>query len=165
MHREQLSPARLIWYLLYLIVLYALQTSLFGTWSWRGFRIDLLPAVPAAAALLGGTVEGALVGAAVGLFYDIGLSGVDGVFPLVLLGLGLAAGALCQRAVPPSGAAMVLLSAGFCSVLGLLRYLLLLQRYGASFGVALQQLLGSTVLCCVLCFVVYLPMRAISRRV
>ena len=49
-------------------------------------------------------------------------------------------------------------------VLGLIRYFVyLLPQAGASFLLVLQQIVGGTLLTCVFCFIVYFPMRKISR--
>ena len=71
MQREQLSIPKVVLYILFALLIYVLQTSLFGTWSIRGYHLDLLPALVAAAALLDGPVEGVIIGITVGLFYDL----------------------------------------------------------------------------------------------
>ena len=60
---------------------------------------------------------------------------------------------------------MLIMTAVEMVVLGLVRYFAyLLPQTGASFGLVLRQIVGGTLLTCVFCFVVYLPMRRISRR-
>ena len=47
---------------------------------------------------------------------------------------------------------------------GMLRYFVQLMPQGASFLLVLHQTVGGTLIACVLCALVYLPMRRISRR-
>lgn len=49
-------------------------------------------------------------------------------------------------------------------LLGLLRYLFSLMHAGASFLIVLRQLAVGTVLTCLFCFVVYLPLRRLSGK-
>lgn len=165
MQQETLSLPKLMLYLLYLLLFYALQSSLFGTWAVRGFHLDLLPCFAVAAGLLDGPAEGAVVGIGVGILYDLGMNGIDGVYPIFFLLCGVLAGVLCQLTLSRNYASMLLLTAAEMLVLGLGRYFFfLLPQQGASFALVLQQVLGGTLLACVLCFAVYLPLRAINRR-
>ena len=66
MQRERLSIPKIVLYILLVLIIYVLQTTLFGAWSIRGYHVDLLPALVAAAALLDGPAEGVIVGIAVG---------------------------------------------------------------------------------------------------
>ena len=153
MQREQLSIPKVVLYILFVLLIYVLQTSLFGTWSIRGYHLDLLPALVAAAALLDGPVEGVIIGITVGLFYDLGFIGIDGLYPLFFLIFGFIAGEM-SRLTPFE---MI--------VLGLLRYFsYLLPQAGASFGLVLRQIIGGTLLACLFCFIVYWPMQKISRK-
>lgn len=164
MQRERISIPQIVLYLLLALILYVLQTSWFGTWSIRGYHLDLLPAIVAAAALLDGPVEGVILGVAVGLFYDLGFIGVDGLYPLFFMLFGLVAGALSRLALSGSYVSMLLVTAFEMIVLGLIRYFVyLLPQAGASFLLVLQQIVGGTLLTCVFCFIVYFPMRKISR--
>ena len=164
MQRERISIPQIVLYLLLALILYVLQTSWFGTWSIRGYHLDLLPAIVAAAALLDGPVEGVILGVAVGLFYALGFIGVDGLYPLFFMLFGLVAGALSRLALSGSYVSMLLMTAFEMIVLGLIRYFVyLLPQAGASFLLVLQQIVGGTLLTCVFCFIVYFPMRKISR--
>ena len=165
MQREQLSIPKTLLYLVFALVFYALQASLFGTWSIRGYHLDLLPALVTAAALLDGPMEGVVVGVTVGLLYDVGFIGVDGLYPLFFLLFGLIAGAMSRLTLSGSYVSMLIMTAVEMVVLGLVRYFAyLLPQTGASFGLVLRQIVGGTLLTCVFRFVVYLPMRRISRR-
>ncbi len=164
MQREHISIPKLILYVLFSVIIFALQTGTFGGMRIFGFAVDLLPALVSAAALLGGPVEGAVVGVTVGLCYDLSLTGVDGLYPLFFLLFGLAAGRLCQRLITRSYAAMLILTAFECVLLGLLRYLFSLMHAGASLLIVLRQLAAGTVLTCLFCFIVYLPLRRLSRQ-
>ena len=68
-------------YLLFLIVLYSIETANIPM-EIMGFRIDLLPCVPAAVALMEGPVLGGFIGFMTGMLYDIGFIGVEGLFPI-----------------------------------------------------------------------------------
>ena len=152
MQRERISIPQIVLYLLLALILYVLQTSWFGTWSIRGYHLDLLPAIVAAAALLDGPVEGVILGVAVGLFYDLGFIGVDGLYPLFFMLFGLVAGALSRLALSGSYVSMLLMTAFEMIVLGLIRYFVyLLPQAGASFLLVLQQIVGGTLLTCVFC--------------
>ena len=59
---------------------------------------------------------------------------------------------------------MVLMNAVEMLLFGMLRYFVQLMPQGASFLLVLHQTVGGTLIACVLCFLVYLPMRRISRR-
>ena len=58
---------------------------------------------------------------------------------------------------------LVLMIAFEMLLLGMLRYFVQLMREGASFLLVLHQTVGGTLVACMLCFIVYLPMRRISR--
>ncbi|MDO5142702.1 MAG: hypothetical protein Q4D31_06755 [Eubacteriales bacterium] len=165
MQRERISIPQIALYLLLTIAVYALQTSLFGRWSIRGYHLDLLPALVTAAALLDGPAEGVIVGVAVGLLYDLGFIGIDGLYPLFFLLFGLFAGAMSRLTLSGSYASMLIMTAVEMIVIGLVRYFVyLLPQAGASFALVLRQIVGGTLLTCLLCFAVYLPMRRISQR-
>ena len=59
---------------------------------------------------------------------------------------------------------MLILTAFECVLLGLLRYLFSLMHAGASFLIVLRQLAVGTVLTCLFCFIVYLPLRRLSGK-
>lgn len=164
MQRERLSIPKIVLYILVALTVYVLQTTLFGAWSIRGYHLDMLPALVAAAALLDGPMEGVIIGVVVGLFYDLGFIGIDGLYPLYFMLFGLAAGAMSRLTLSGSYISMLIMTALEMVVLGLVRYFAyLLPQAGASFALVLQQIVGGTLLSCVFCFVVYLPMRKISR--
>ena len=165
MQREQLSIPKVVLYILFVLLIYVLQSTLFGTWSIRGYHLDLLPALVAAAALLDGPVEGVIIGITVGLFYDLGFIGVDGLYPLFFLIFGFIAGEMSRLTLSGSYVSMVLMTAFEMIVLGLLRYFsYLLPQTGASFGLVLRQIIGGTLLACLFCFIVYWPMQKISWK-
>ncbi len=165
MQREQLSIPKILLYILFALLIYVLQTCLFGTWSIRGYHLDLLPALVAAAALLDGPVEGVIIGVTVGLFYDLGFIGIDGLYPLFFLIFGFIAGEMSRLTLSGSYVSMVLMTAFEMVVLGLVRYFAyLLPQTGASFGLVLRQIIGGTLLACLFCFIIYGSMQKISRR-
>ena len=111
MQREQLSIPKMILYILFALVFYALQSSLFGAWSIRGYHLDLLPAFVAAAALLDGPVEGVIMGVVVGLLYDLGFTGIDGLYPMFFVLFGMAAGAMSRLTLSRNYVSMLMLNA------------------------------------------------------
>ena len=163
MQRERISIPKNVLYIVMALLLYVLQSSWFGMWSIRGYHLDLLPALVAAAALLDGPAEGVIVGVAVGLFYDLGFVGIDGLYPLFFILFGLVAGAMSRLTLSGTYISMLLMTAFEMILLGLIRYFVyLLPQAGASIGLVLQQIIGGTLLTCIFCFIVYLPMRKIS---
>ena len=164
MQREQISIPKLIAYVLFSVIIFALQTGTFGGMRIFGSAVDLLPALVTAAALLGGPAEAAATGVTVGICYDLSFTGVDGLYPLFFLLFGYAAGKLCQRLLTRNYISMLILTAFECVLLGLLRYLFSLMHAGASFLIVLRQLAVGTVLTCLFCFIVYLPLRRLSGK-
>lgn len=165
MQREYVSIPKIVLYILFALLVYVLQSTIYGTWSLRGYHLDLLPALVAAAALLDGPAEGVIIGVTVGLFYDMGFIGVDGLYPLFFLLFGFIAGEMSRLTLSGSYVSMVLMTAFEMVVLGLVRYFAyLLPQTGASFLLVLRQIAGGTLLACLFCFVIYLPMQKISRR-
>lgn len=165
MQREYVSIPKIVLYILFALLVYVLQSTIYGTWSLRGYHLDLLPALVVAAALLDGPAEGVIIGITVGLFYDMGFIGIDGLYPLFFLIFGFIAGEMSRLTLSGSYVSMVLMTAFEMVVLGLVRYFAyLLPQTGASFLLVLRQIVGGTLLACLFCFVIYLPMQKISRR-
>jgi uncharacterized membrane protein len=165
MQREQLSVPKMILYALLVLAVYIAQTTLFGAWDFRGYHVDILPAFVAAAALCGGPMEGAVVGLIVGLFYDLGFIGIDGLYPLFFLAFGLVAGMMSRLTLSRSYVSMVMLNAFEMVLLGLLRYFTyLLPQKGASFLLVMKQVAGGTLLACLFCFIAYVPVSKLCRR-
>ena len=90
MQREHISIPKLIAYVLFSVIIFALQTGTFGGMRIFGSAVDLLPALVTAAALLSGPAEAAVVGLTVGICYDLSFTGVDGLYPLFFLLFGSA---------------------------------------------------------------------------
>ena len=155
MQREHISIPKLIAYVLFSVIIFALQTGTFGGMRIFGSAVDLLPAL---------VTEAAVVGLTVGICYDLSFTGVDGLYPLFFLLFGYAAGKLCQRLLTRNYISMLILTAFECVLLGLLRYLFSLMHAGASFLIVLRQLAVGTVLTCLFCFIVYLPLRRLSGK-
>lgn len=164
MQREQVSIPKLILYVLLSVLLFVLQTSILGGISIFGYRVDLLPALVAAAALLDGPREGAVVGIAVGLLYDLSTVGTDGLYPIFFLLFGLIAGGVSRLSLSRNYISMLILTAAEMLLSGLMRYVLVLMRLHASLLLVLRQIVGGTLLTCLFCFIVYLPMRRLSNR-
>lgn len=98
MQREHISIPKLIAYVLFSVIIFALQTGTFGGMRIFGSAVDLLPALVTAAALLGGPAEAAVVGLTVGICYDLSFTGVDGLYPC------FPAVRLCRRKALPETA-------------------------------------------------------------
>ena len=99
MQRERMSIPRLILFGLWALFIFVVQTSVFGAANLFGYHVDLLPAAVAAAALLSSPAEGAVLGVIVGVLYDIGTVGIDGLMPIFFFAFGYGAGALSRRAM------------------------------------------------------------------
>ncbi len=164
MQRERMSIPRLILFGLWALFIFVVQTSVFGAANLFGYHVDLLPAAVAAAALLSSPAEGAVLGVIVGVLYDIGTVGIDGLMPIFFFAFGYGAGALSRLTLRRNYLSMLMLTAGEMLTIGLLRYLFSLMQSGARFLPVLRQIVGGTLLACVFCFIVYLPMRQISRK-
>ncbi len=165
MQREQTSIPKMLLYIILVMLVYAVQSSLYGTWSIGGYHIDLMPSFVASAAMLGGPVEGLIVGITVGVFYDLGFVGTDGLYPIFFMLFGLVAGALSKLALSRSYVSLVLMNIVEMVLLGYIRYFAwLLPRTKASFLLVSQQILGGTLLASLFCFVSYFPMMNLSRR-
>ena len=116
MQREYVSIPKIVLYILFALLVYVLQSTIYGTWSLRGYHLDLLPALVAAAALLDGPAEGVIIGVTVGLFYDMGFIGVDGLYPLFFLLFGFIAGEMSRLSLSGSYVSMVLMTSVVASI-------------------------------------------------
>ena len=160
MQRELISIPKMLLYALVTVLVYVIQTSVFGAHPLFGYHVDLLPAAVTAAALL----DGAVVGLLAGVLYDVGLVGMDGIYPIYFMLYGLLGGLISRTALAGGFLSMVLMNAFEMLLLGMLRYFVQLMREGASFLLVLHQTVGGTLVACMLCFIVYLPIsRAFSR--
>ena len=151
MQRELISIPKMLLYALVTVLVYVIQTSVFGAHPLFGYHVDLLPAAVTAAGLLAGVL------------YDVGLVGMDGIYPIYFMLYGLLGGLISRTALAGGFLSMVLMNAFEMLLLGMLRYFVQLMREGASFLLVLHQTVGGTLVACMLCFIVYLPMRRISR--
>ena len=164
MQKEQPIIVKYIAYLLFLIVLYAIETANIPM-EIMGFRIDLLPCVPAAVALMEGPVLGGFIGFMTGMLYDIGFIGVEGLFAIYYMLFGIFAGAISMKFLRRMFPSMLLLSTCGMMFLGLIRYGLSLMIISkVPFPLAFQEMCGEILLTIVLSPIVYFPVRNISRR-
>lgn len=162
--RERIPIVKIICYLLLTVFVYVIETAA-GLPRVFGFRIDLMPCLPAAAALFDGPVAGAVVGFAAGLLYDVGYVGVEGLLPVYYMLFGLAAGAVSARFLGKMFPSMLLLTSCGMLALGVLRYGVAVALIaGASPLLAFQSVCGQILVTALLSPFIYLPMRAISRR-
>lgn len=163
MQREQVIVPKMLLYILFATLYYALQSSIFGMWSIRGFHIDLLPCFVAAAALLDGPMEGVIIGVFIGVLYDASFTGIDGVYPILFLVFGLLAGIISREALSRNYVSMMMLTATEMLLVGLFRYFVFLRKAGASFSLVMQQIIGGIVLACIFGFIIYLVMKRITK--
>lgn len=162
--RDRIPIVKIVCYLLLTVLVYVIETAA-GLPRVRGFHIDLLPCLPAAAALFDGPVAGAAVGIVVGLLYDVGYAGAEGLLPVYYMLFGLAAGALSARFLGKMFPSMLLLTSCGMLVLGVLRCCLALTlAAGMSLLLAFQSMCGQILVTALLSPLIYLPVRAISRR-
>lgn len=164
MQKEQPVIVKYIVYLLFLILLYAIETANIPLEIF-GVRIDLLPCVPAAVALMEGPVLGGFIGFMTGMLYDIGFIGVEGLFPIYYMLFGIAAGALSMKFLRRMFPSMLLLNTCGMLILGLVRYglsLMLISK--VPFPLVFQAMCGEILLTIILSPIVYFPIRNIARR-
>lgn len=164
MRKDKKPVGKAVCYLLFLLAVYSMETAHMPL-AVLGFRVDVLPCIPAAIALMEGPVMGAAFGLVTGLCYDAGTVGVDGLFPLYFMLFGLLAGWVSARYLRRMFPSMLLLSACGMLVIGLFRYGFSVMLFeGASFPLAFQSLCGEILLNLLLSPVIYLPARTIARR-
>ena len=121
MQRELISIPKMLLYALVTIFVYVIQTTVFGAHPLFGYHVDLLPAAVTAAALLDGPFEGAVVGLLAGVLYDVGLVGMDGIYPIWFMLYGLLGGLISRTALAGGFLSMVLMNAFEMLLLGMLR--------------------------------------------
>lgn len=164
MQKEQPVVLKYIIYTIFLVLVYSIETANMPL-KILGFRVDILPCIPAAVALMEGPVLGGFIGFMTGMLYDVGLIGVDGLFPIYYMLFGILAGALSMKFLRRMFPSMLLLSTCGMMVIGLLRYglsLMLISK--VPFPLAFQSMCGEILIAIVLSPIVYFPIRNISRR-
>lgn len=164
MQKEQPVVLKYVVYTIFLVLVYSIETANMPL-KILGFRVDILPCIPAAVALMEGPVLGGFIGFMTGMLYDVGLIGVDGLFPIYYMLFGILAGALSMKFLRRMFPSMLLLSTCGMMVIGLLRYglsLMLISK--VPFPLAFQAMCGEILISIVLSPIVYFPIRNISRR-
>ena len=111
MQRELISIPKILLYIAFTVFLFVFQTSILGAHPLFGYHVDLLPAAVTAAALLDGPFEGAVVGLLAGVLFDVGLVGMDGIYPIWLMLYGLLGGLISRTALAGGFLSMVLMNA------------------------------------------------------
>lgn len=165
MQRERVPVVKIGCYLLLTIVVFVIETSNGLPMRLFGFRIDLMPCLPAAVALFEGPWLGVVIGLATGILYDVGYIGAEGLLPVYYMLFGLAAGALSARFLGKMFPSFLLLTTCGMLLLGVLRFLGALALFtGVTPLLAFQSLCGEILVTAVLSPLVYLPARGISRR-
>ena len=119
--RRERPVLKTICYLLFLVLVYVIETANMPL-ALFGFRIDLLPCIPAAIALMEGPFFGGMFGLLTGILYDVGFVGVDGLFPIYYMLFGIAAGAVSMRFLRRMFPSMLLLSTCGMLLIGMLRF-------------------------------------------
>lgn len=165
MQRERIPMLKLVLYSVLLIVLFVLETAHGIPLRVFGYRIDILPCVMAAVALMDGPVEGCILGVLTGILYDAGFSGPEGLYPLYFMLYGTAAGFFSQRYLRRIFPSMLLLTAGAMLPLDLLRYAFsLLTQAGTPFLLFFQAACAETMIAVILSPLIYWIVRGISLR-
>ena len=163
--RRERPVLKTICYLLFLVLVYVIETANMPL-ALFGFRIDLLPCIPAAIALMEGPFFGGMFGLLTGILYDVGFVGVDGLFPIYYMLFGIAAGAVSMRFLRRMFPSMLLLSTCGMLLIGMLRFGFSVMLFsGAPFPLAFQSMCGEILVSVVLSPVIFLPVRASARRI
>lgn len=165
MQRERIPVLKIVIYAALLVLLFVLETANGMPVRVFGFRVDVLPCVMAAAALVDGPVEGCILGLLTGVLYDAGFTGPEGLYPLYFMLFGTAAGFFSQRYLRRIFPSMLLITAVSMLLLDLMRYgFSLLLRNNAPFLLFFQAMCGETLIAAVLSPFVFLLVRGISRK-
>lgn len=166
MQRERTTTYKIVFYILFLIVLYLLETATpLGELRLFGARLDLLFSVPAAVALMEDPAVGAAAGLMTGILYDVSGTGVAGLLPLYFMLFAALAGALSGRYLRRIWPSHLLLTAGGMLLLRGLQFIL-----SAAIGDAyppipfLESMYGEILAAVVLSPFIYLPVRTMARR-
>lgn len=164
MQRDRPPILKIVLYLLFVLLVYVLETANIP-FRLFGFRIDLLPCIPAVIALMEGPALGGAFGLLIGVLYDVGYIGVDGLYPIYFMFFGILAGMVSARFLRKMFPSALLLTTCGMLVIGLIRYgFALLLLTGASLPLAFQSMCGEILVTIALSPLVYLPVRAIHRR-
>jgi rod shape-determining protein MreD len=121
---------KLLVYLMVLLLVIPLQSSLFGPISLFGIKPDLPLALLYVIGLLAGPTEGALAGIGIGLLQDISSAGPLGLIGITRGMLGLGAGFLGQRVLDIANPANIIFLSAFCLVEGIALALYIETVYG-----------------------------------
>ena len=130
-----------------------------------GYRLDLIGCVASAVTLMEGPYFGMAFGVFTGLAYDMGRSGIEGLFPMYYMLFGIAAGIFANRFLRRIFPSMLLLTVA--SVLGLAMFRLLglfLMQQHFDLLLYAQRVCGQAMITAALSPLVYLPARTIYRR-
>ena len=164
MQKEHQPVAQLVFYGLVLLAAYLVSTTT-APLRLLGYRIDLIGCVASAVALMEGPYAGMGFGIAVGIAYDMGLTGIEGLYPIYYMLFGIGAGIFSNRFLRRIFPSMLLLTVA--SVLGLslfrlLGFFILQQRIDLLLYA--QRVCGQAMITAVLSPLVYLPIRFFYNR-
>ncbi|MCI8856004.1 MAG: hypothetical protein HFH26_05590 [Clostridiaceae bacterium] len=164
MQREQQPVGQIVCYALVLLVAYLVSTTT-APLQILGYRIDLIGCVPAAVALMEGPYLGMAFGIAAGIACDMGLTGIEGLFPMYYMLFGVAAGIFADRFLRRIFPSMFLLAVA--SVLGLAVFRLLgfvILQIRFDLLLYAQRVCGQAMITALLSPLVYLPIRQAWKR-
>lgn len=165
MQRDRTTTYKIVSYIIFLIVLYLLETATpLGGLKLFGARLDLLFSVPAAVALMENPAVGAAIGLTTGILYNLAGTGVEGLLPLYFMLFATFAGAISGRYLRRIWPSHLLLTAG--GMLILRGFQFVLSMVGVSYPILpfLQSMYGEILAAIVLSPFIYLPVRTMARR-
>ena len=164
MQREQQPVGQIVCYALVLLVAYLVSTTT-APLQILGYRIDLIGCVPAAVALMEGPYLGMAFGIAAGIACDMGLTGIEGLFPMYYMLFGAAAGIFADRflrRIFPSMSLLAVASVLGLAVFRLLGFVILQIRFDLLLYA--QRVCGQAMITALLSPLVYLPVRQAWKR-
>lgn len=166
MQRDRTTIYKVVFYLLFVLVVYLLETATgLGSLHLFGARLDLLFSVPAAVALMENPAIGAAAGLFTGILYDLSGTGVEGILPLYFMLFAMFAGAISGRYLRRIWPSHLLLTAGGMLLLRGLQFVLA-ALVGRAYPVIpfLQSMYGEILAAVVLSPFIYLPTLLFARR-
>lgn len=162
--KEQPVALKFIAYTVVLIIIYSIETANIQ-FKFFGFKIDILPCVPAAVALMEGPVLGGFIGFMTGMLYDVGFIGIDGLFPIYYMVFGILAGIISIKFLRKMFPSMLLLNTCGMMILALIRYGLSLMAISkVPFPLVFQAVCAEILITIFLSPIVYIIVRNISRK-
>ena len=166
MQRDRTTTYKVVFYLLFVLIVYLLETATgLGSLNLFGARFDLLFSVPAAVALMENLAIGAAAGLFTGILYDLSGTGVEGILPLYFMLFATFAGAISGRYLRRIWPSHLLLTAGGMLLLRGLQFVFAALA-GRTYPMIpfLQSMYGEILAAVVLSQFIYLPTLLLARR-